>query len=164
MNAHALRELRKHFGLSVNDWARIFVVDVSVVRGWEGEHDGGHAPTRFVHRIMLGLQGVVSKQYRDGKLCGDAIDELLHIGRMLKTGIGPTLFYGLRAYLSDSYPSWEPPVSSCHASSDGECRWIHCPQLQDDEPASTGRHCPIDHRPDGDHVLKLLNNPPDEES
>lgn len=157
MNAYALRELRKHFGLSVNDWARIFVVDVGVVRGWEGEHDGGHAPTRFVHRIMLGLQGVVSKQYRDGKLSGEAIDELLHIGRMLKTGIGPTLFYGLRALLTtNEHPSattWESPVSSCHASSDGECSWIHCPQLQNDEPASTGRHCPLDHRPDGVRVV-----------
>jgi hypothetical protein len=33
----------------------------------------------------------------------------------------------------------------CHASrGDGECSWSSCPQLRDDEPAKTDRHCPLD--------------------
>lgn len=32
----------------------------------------------------------------------------------------------------------------CHAASDGECFWEHCPQLLDGEPRKSGRHCPID--------------------
>lgn len=32
----------------------------------------------------------------------------------------------------------------CHADSDGDCVWEHCPQLRDGEPAASGRHCPLD--------------------
>lgn len=32
----------------------------------------------------------------------------------------------------------------CHADSDGECFWEHCPQLRDKEPHKSGRHCPLD--------------------
>lgn len=32
----------------------------------------------------------------------------------------------------------------CHAQRDGECNWVHCPQVRDNEPHATGRHCPID--------------------
>ncbi len=36
--------------------------------------------------------------------------------------------------------------SACHASrGDGECNWARCPQIQEGEPAKTGRHCPLDH-------------------
>lgn len=34
----------------------------------------------------------------------------------------------------------------CHGASDGECSWVRCPQLRDNEPAKTGRHCPLDNR------------------
>jgi hypothetical protein len=34
--------------------------------------------------------------------------------------------------------------SYCHAHKDGDCAWQHCPQLRDDEPKATGRHCPLD--------------------
>lgn len=32
----------------------------------------------------------------------------------------------------------------CHAGKDGDCIWPGCPQIRDDEPAKTGRHCPLD--------------------
>jgi len=35
-------------------------------------------------------------------------------------------------------------VNKCHGASDGECFWGECPQLRDNEPAATGRHCPLD--------------------
>lgn len=39
----------------------------------------------------------------------------------------------------------EGVVNGCHASlGDGECFWQHCPQLRDNEPARSGRHCPLD--------------------
>jgi len=33
---------------------------------------------------------------------------------------------------------------NCHAGKDGDCIWEHCPQLRDNEPTATGRHCPLD--------------------
>lgn len=35
-------------------------------------------------------------------------------------------------------------VNFCRACRDGECFWEECPQLRDNEPAATGRHCPLD--------------------
>ena len=35
-------------------------------------------------------------------------------------------------------------VERCHGSRDGECVAPSCPQLRDNEPAATGRHCPLD--------------------
>lgn len=32
----------------------------------------------------------------------------------------------------------------CRAHADGDCTWSECPQLRDDEPHRTGRHCPLD--------------------
>lgn len=32
----------------------------------------------------------------------------------------------------------------CHAAKDGDCMWKKCPQIRDDEPRATGRHCPLD--------------------
>jgi len=32
----------------------------------------------------------------------------------------------------------------CHASTDGECSSAQCPQLKDNEPSVSGRHCPLD--------------------
>lgn len=32
----------------------------------------------------------------------------------------------------------------CHAAKDGDCNWVDCPQLRDNEPHATGRHCPLD--------------------
>ena len=41
----------------------------------------------------------------------------------------------------------EPP--GCHAGGDGDCDWSECPQKRDNEPAKSGRHCPLD-APDED--------------
>jgi hypothetical protein len=32
----------------------------------------------------------------------------------------------------------------CMSNNDGECDWAECPQLADNEPKATGRHCPRD--------------------
>lgn len=34
--------------------------------------------------------------------------------------------------------------AGCHAGRDGDCIWKDCPQLRDNEPTATGRHCPLD--------------------
>lgn len=31
----------------------------------------------------------------------------------------------------------------CHAGKDGDCIWPECPQLRDNEPAASGRSCPL---------------------
>jgi hypothetical protein len=36
----------------------------------------------------------------------------------------------------------------CHASTDGECSSAQCPQLKDNEPSVSGRHCPLDTQDD----------------
>ena len=36
----------------------------------------------------------------------------------------------------------------CQADDDGYCEWTGCPQLRDDEPKRSGRHCPWDKPPD----------------
>ncbi len=41
-------------------------------------------------------------------------------------------------------PSFEKPLERCAAARDGECSHKECSQLRDNEPMSTGRHCPID--------------------
>jgi len=45
---------------------------------------------------------------------------------------------------------YPPPdkARGCQAGADGECNWSHCPQLRDNEPRATGRHCPLDKRDD----------------
>lgn len=40
---------------------------------------------------------------------------------------------------------------ACHAGRDGECTWSGCPQIRDNEPEASGRHCPMDHHDDQDH-------------
>lgn len=41
-----------------------------------------------------------------------------------------------------SYAARRP--TGCHAGRDGDCDWPECPQLRDDEPHRSGRHCPLD--------------------
>lgn len=36
------------------------------------------------------------------------------------------------------------PPMYCQSDRDGDCRNQACPQLRDNEPAKTGRHCPLD--------------------
>lgn len=45
-------------------------------------------------------------------------------------------------------PRYSRVGTLCHAGQDGECLWADCPQLRDCEPATTGRHCPLDIDPD----------------
>lgn len=33
---------------------------------------------------------------------------------------------------------------NCHSANDGECHWDLCPQIRDNEPEASGRHCPLD--------------------
>jgi hypothetical protein len=35
-------------------------------------------------------------------------------------------------------------MTRCQADDDGYCDWKDCPQLRDNEPDATGRHCPWD--------------------
>ena len=35
-------------------------------------------------------------------------------------------------------------LTHCAAGHDGECGHAQCPQLRDNEPHATGRHCPLD--------------------
>lgn len=62
-----------------------------------------------------------------------------------------------------SYPKAEPCPERCHGARDGDCIWEHCPQLRDNEPATTGRHCPLDKPcPDcGDYPYECICNPAD---
>lgn len=41
-------------------------------------------------------------------------------------------------------------TSPCKADRDGDCDWALCPQVRDNEPQSTGRHCPLDAPPAAD--------------
>lgn len=52
--------------------------------------------------------------------------------------------------LTPGYVSpWSVPVvQGCHGGSDGDCYWSGCPQLRDNEPETTGRHCPLDRMED----------------
>jgi hypothetical protein len=50
-----------------------------------------------------------------------------------------------RAFLPFPAPTAEQVASGarCHSGSDGECNWKECPQLRDEEPAKSGRGCPL---------------------
>lgn len=41
-------------------------------------------------------------------------------------------------------------LTSCAAGRDGDCTHANCPQFHDKEPATTGRHCPLDNQSDED--------------
>lgn len=42
------------------------------------------------------------------------------------------------------YNAQERRFTKCQSDDDGDCDWGHCPQLRDNEPHATGRHCPLD--------------------
>jgi hypothetical protein len=44
----------------------------------------------------------------------------------------------------DEVTGAEQPITMCAAGRDGECAHVRCPQLRDNEPGATGRHCPLD--------------------
>lgn len=35
-------------------------------------------------------------------------------------------------------------MTRCEADDDGYCTWKDCPQLKDNEPEKSNRHCPLD--------------------
>lgn len=35
-------------------------------------------------------------------------------------------------------------MTRCQADDDDDCQWEGCPQLRDNEPYKSGRHCPLD--------------------
>jgi hypothetical protein len=35
-------------------------------------------------------------------------------------------------------------INHCQADDDDCCAWSDCPQIRDNEPHATGRHCPLD--------------------
>lgn len=39
-------------------------------------------------------------------------------------------------------------ITTCQASRDGDCSHAQCPQLRENEPHKSGRHCPLDNRED----------------
>lgn len=41
-------------------------------------------------------------------------------------------------------PQTDTPSPACHAGQDGDCTWDQCPQLRNNEPLTSGRHCPHD--------------------
>jgi hypothetical protein len=44
------------------------------------------------------------------------------------------------------------PNDGCRANSDGECSWSDCPQLRDNEPLKSSRHCPLDIHTDEEYL------------
>jgi len=42
------------------------------------------------------------------------------------------------------------PLTHCQSGKDGECFDKQCPQIRDNEPDKSGRHCPIDFDREGD--------------
>lgn len=51
--------------------------------------------------------------------------------------------YQLKAGPVPAPKGTRPPVH-CAAGRDGECGHAQCPQLRDNEPRTSGRHCPLD--------------------
>ena len=49
-----------------------------------------------------------------------------------------------RAATTASHNTKPAALSRCAAGRDGECGHAQCPQLRDDEPHTTGRHCPLE--------------------
>lgn len=45
-----------------------------------------------------------------------------------------------------------PESEHCHANRDGECDHKRCPQLRDNEPAKSGRSCPLSDWPEEGNV------------
>lgn len=39
-------------------------------------------------------------------------------------------------------------MTRCQSDDDGDCDWEGCPQLRDNEPTRSGRHCPLDKHED----------------
>lgn len=49
----------------------------------------------------------------------------------------------MRAVLKSKRRRVKENRANCHAARDGECFWKPCPQVRDNEPARSGRSCPL---------------------
>jgi hypothetical protein len=62
--------------------------------------------------------------------------------RDLRTDVAESRARRLAIPLPGSLP--KAALIRCAADRDGDCDHSHCPQLRDNEPAASGRHCPLD--------------------
>lgn len=63
-----------------------------------------------------------------------------HAARLATVPDLSAAYDGFRVFL----PGATSAPSVCWAGRDGECTHAGCPQLRDNEPAASGRHCPLD--------------------
>ncbi|WP_301210058.1 hypothetical protein [Yersinia sp. 22-579] len=85
--------------------------------------------------------------YYDNKKAGELItryaDNMIAAGFTVKEDATPIVIVPAPAGVI-MRPQSEKPLERCAAGRDGECHHKDCPQLRDNEPMATGRHCPID--------------------
>ncbi|ENE9458514.1 TPA: hypothetical protein ACPZPF_002311 [Yersinia enterocolitica] len=85
--------------------------------------------------------------YYDNKKAGELItryaDNMIAAGFTVKEDATPIVIVPAPAGVI-MRPQYEKPLERCAAGRDGECHHKDCPQLRDNEPMATGRHCPID--------------------
>jgi hypothetical protein len=55
-----------------------------------------------------------------------------------------------RATHTAAQAATDKPLTCCAAARDGDCSHKQCPQLRDNEPRATGRHCPLDNDNEAD--------------
>lgn len=85
------------------------------------------------------LDGVDEAQYMTGFTDGThkAVLDQSPYGRPVEPDEVPAEESVVVVAVADSY-------AGCRADRDGDCSWQECPQLRDNEPKATGRHCPRD--------------------
>ena len=111
-------------------------------RRWEEK--AGHPFDELVSFIRTQASGALavtenvkgSVQEQVANMVEDLVEQSLQTGS--KQPEWPTIVWHIRAF------SPQLNLPRCHAASDGECTWKHCPQLREGEPKKTGRHCPLD--------------------
>ncbi|HHH0385475.1 TPA: hypothetical protein ACPZND_001893 [Yersinia enterocolitica] len=85
--------------------------------------------------------------YYDNKKAGELItryaDNMIAAGFTVKEDATPIVIVPAPAGVI-MRPQYENPLERYAAGRDGECHHKDCPQLRDNEPMATGRHCPID--------------------
>lgn len=85
-----------------------------------------------------------SARMAHARVLGTAAGELLAALNSLPTEME------VRMIVRDELTRWAGPLTRCAAGGDGDCMHLRCPQHADNEPAKTGRHCPLDKRADGE--------------
>lgn len=95
-------------------------------------------PTSFIDYLTIGHDGApevehgpLVLQYTDGRS--------MSVGRRHNERTKRAALEAIAARRND-----RTFVNQCRASLDGECGWSECPQIKDNEPRTTGRHCPLD--------------------